>query len=243
MEYENIKIGIIGNPQKKDMKTLLSMIEEIEGKSKKVFLYLYPIQEYTNMFLLDDETCDEWNIKKPLPILNECIQKRYRDNAYQVVFVLYPDKDIFGIIPKEEDRIIYTDTLFSESSAIDENRKEKKDFIPKYPDEQLLLEQLGNVEHLVVGGYHYSSCVKRMVETALNNGIDTLIDLDMTDLFFRLYRDEDYFDIEEYSPKRYREYILNKNGACGREFAERRFNRMYSSSAYGFGDNDCKKIK
>lgn len=113
---------------------------------KKVFLYLYPIEEYTKMFLFnDDRLYDEWNVKRPLPILNESIQKRYRDKGYQVVFVLYPDRNIFGIIPKKEDKIIYTDILFSENSAIDENEKEKKDFIPKYPNEKLLIEQLGDI--------------------------------------------------------------------------------------------------
>lgn len=47
---------------------------------KKVFLYLYPIEEYTKFFMFSkDELYDEWNVKRPLPILNECIEKRYRD--------------------------------------------------------------------------------------------------------------------------------------------------------------------
>lgn len=29
--------------------------------------------------------------------LNETIQKRYRDNGFEVVFVLYPVKEIYGI--------------------------------------------------------------------------------------------------------------------------------------------------
>lgn len=46
----------------------------------KVFLYLYPIEEYTKIFLFhDDKNYDDWNVKRPFPILNECIQKRYRD--------------------------------------------------------------------------------------------------------------------------------------------------------------------
>lgn len=170
---------------------------------KKIFLYLYPIKEYASMFLFhDDKLYDEWNIKRPLPILNECIQKRYRDNGYQVVFALYPDKEIFGIIPKEGDKIIYTDILFSENSAIDENGKKKKYFIPKYPNEQLLIEQLGDVEELVIGGYHFADCVKRVGEIALAMGINTIVDLDLTDLFFNLYKQENYFNIEQYKPHR-----------------------------------------
>lgn len=210
---------------------------------RKVFLYLYPIKEYANMFLFhDDNLYDKWNVKRPLPILNKCIQKRYRDNGYQVVFALYPDKEIFGIIPKERDKIIYTDILFSENSAIDENGQEKKDFVPKYPNEQLLIEQLGDIEELVIGGYHFSDCVKRVGEMALAMGINTIIDLDLTDLFFNLYKQEDYFNIEEYNPNKYKEYMLNKAAKYGEKFAEKQFNSMYSSLVYGF-DEECKKRK
>lgn len=204
---------------------------------KKVFLYLYPIEEYTKMFLFsDDKLYDEWNVKRPLPILNECIQKRYRDKGYQVVFALYPDKNIFGVIPKENDKVIYTDILFSENSAIDEHGKAKKNFIPKYSNEQLLIEQLGDVEHLVIGGYHYSDCVKRVGEIALNMGIDTLVDLDLTDLFFALYRQEGYFNIAEYNPLSYKKYVLDKAQGYGEEFAEKHFNDLYFSPVYGFSN-------
>lgn len=197
---------------------------------KKVFLYLFPIKEYTSMFLHD-----EWNVKRPLPILNECVQKRYRDNGYQVVYALYPDKDLFGIIPKEEDRIIYTDILFSENSAVDEK---EKDFIPKYPNEQFLIEQLGDVEELIIGGYHFSSCVKRVGEVALTMGINTVIDLDLTDLFFNLYKHEEYFNMEEYNPERFKRYMMEPD--LSEEIALEQFNLVYPSPAYGFREEKYK---
>lgn len=207
----------------------------------KVFLYLYPIEEYTKVFLLNDnELYEEWNIKRPLPILNEAIQKRYRENGYQIVFVLYPDKKIYGVDLKKDDKIIYTDILFSENSATDEHNKEKKGFIPKYPSERMIIDQLGNIDNLVVGGYHFSDCVKRVAEWALNSGIDTLVDLDLTDLFFSLYKKKDYFKIEEYSPKRYKNYIIKSALEYGENFAERQFNIMYQSPIYGFYEEDKK---
>lgn len=210
---------------------------------KKVFLYLYPIKEYASMFLFhNDILYDEQNVKRPLPILNKCIQKRYRDKGYQVIFALYPDKEIFGIVPKEEDKIIYTDILFSENSAVDENGKTKKDFTPKYPNEQLLIKQLGDIEELVIGGYHFADCVKRVGEMALAIGINTIVDLDLTDMFFNLYKQEDYFNIEEYNPNKYKEYILNRAARYGKKFAEEQFNSMYSSLVYRF-DEECKKRK
>ena len=129
---------------------------------QKVFLYLYPIKEFTNMFLFhDDKLYDKWNVPRPLTILNSTIDKRYREKGYQVVFALYPDRELYGIEQKDRDKIIYTDIPFSEASAYDENGNEKKNFIPKYPNERFLIEQLEPVDELVVGGYHVMDCVKR----------------------------------------------------------------------------------
>lgn len=211
---------------------------------KKVFFYLYPIKEYTKMFTYNDDILyDKQNTSKPLLILNECIQKRYRDNGYQVVFALYPDRDIFGIIPNKEDKIIYTDITFEEASAYDKNGKKKKEFKPKYPNEQSLIKQLGNIDELVVGGYHAQDCVKKVGETALNMGINTIVDLDMTDLFFGLYKQVDYFKIEEYNPQKYKEYFYQKASWYGEEFAERQFNRNYSSPVYGFNKDKDRTRK
>lgn len=205
---------------------------------KKVFLYLYPIEEYTAMFLHGDED----NSQNPLSVLNECIQKRYRDNDYQVVYALYPDKDIFGIIPKENDRIIYTDILFSEISETDEYGREKKDFVPKYPSEQLLIEQLGDIQELVIGGYHFSDCVKIVGETALNMGVNTIIDLDLTDIFFNLYNQADYFDMLEYNPEKFKRQMMMDDLRFGEKIALEQFNYVYSSPVYGFSQPTNKNI-
>jgi len=212
----------------------------------KVFLYLYPIKEYTKMFLFqDDKLYDEWNIKRPLPILNECIQRRYRDKGYQIVFVLYPDRNIFGIIPQKEDKIILTDVTFDEASACYSDGTKKKNFVPRYPNEHLLLNQLSNIDELVIGGYHFSDCVKRVGETALNMGIDTTIDLDLTDLFYSLYRYEEYFQIEQYDSKRYKEYWERKLEKQGEkiEFIERQFQKMYGNPIYKFYSEETPKLK
>ena len=209
---------------------------------KKVFLYLYPIKEFTRMFLFhNDRLYDEWGVERPLTILNDTINRRYREKGYQVVFALYPDKELYGIQQKDEDKIIYTDIPFSEASAYDENGNEKKDFIPKYPNERLLIEQLGSVDELVVGGYHAMDCVKRVAEIALQSGIDTLVDLDLTDLFFNVYKQNDYFDMENYSPEKFKTNMINRLGDEDLEFEERLFNRNYSSPVYGFTKQSSKR--
>ncbi|MBQ9297492.1 MAG: hypothetical protein IJ223_00390 [Clostridia bacterium] len=202
---------------------------------KKVFLYLYPIKEYTEMFLLrNDKLYDEWKVKRPLPVLNSTINKRYREKGYEIVYALYPDKEIYGIELIEGDKIIYTDITFSEASAYDENGNIKNEYVPKYPSEKHLLEQIGKIEELVVGGYHAMDCVKRVAEYALKNGINALIDLDLTDYFFNVYKQKDYFKEEEYSPNRFKDYEISSNKYEKQEIKEELFNKTYSSKAYGF---------
>lgn len=149
----------------------------------KVFLYLYPIEEYSKVFYLGNEYYDEIGVRRPFDVLNETIQKRYRENGFQVVFALYPDKEIYGILPQKEDKIIYTDISFKDTSGYNSDGSEKTKDEIIYPNEQNIIVQLGNVEELVIGGYHAQDCVKRVGEVALSNGINTIIDLDMTDLF------------------------------------------------------------
>jgi len=93
---------------------------------------------------------------------------------------------------------------------------------------------------LVIGGYHFSDCVKKVGEMSLAMGINTIIDLDLTDLFFSLYSQEDYFNIEQYNPNKYREYMLNRLAEYGEKFAEKQFNSMYPSFIYGFDEKDKK---
>ena len=208
---------------------------------KKVFLYLYPIKEFTRKFISCGDFDKYGENYEPLAILNECINKRYRGNGYQVVFALYPDKEIFGIDKKENDKVIYTDILFSEAIATDEQGNRKKDFIPRYPNEMYLLKQLGDIDELIVGGYHAMDCVRKVAEVSMQNGINTLVDLDLTDLFFNLYNQKNYFKIDSYSPSRFKEYMINKRGPEDVEFSERIFNRNYDSPVYGFSNSEIRK--
>lgn len=202
---------------------------------QKVFLYLYPIKEFMKFFQFrNDKLYDELNIPRPLPILNEAIDKRYRKNGYQIIYALYPDRELYGIEKHDDDKIIYTDITFDEASAIDERGNEKKNFIPKYPNEKMLIEQLGDIDELIVGGFHALDCVKRLGETALQCNINTLVDLDLTDLFFVLYKEKDYFEIENYNPQRFKEYMINRKGNRFTQVQESIFNNNYSSPIYGF---------
>ena len=199
----------------------------------KIFLYLYPIKEFANVFFLGNKYYDENKFKRPFDVLNEVIEKRYREKGYHIIYALYPDKEIFGIIPKIEDKVIFADITFKEATSSTGLNTDKE---VKYPDEQLLINQLGEVDELIIGGYHAQDCVKRVGEKALQNGINTLIDLDLTDLFFALYRYEEYFKVEEYNPERFKSFMIKKSSRYGEEFATELFNRNYQSPVYGFSD-------
>ena len=79
---------------------------------KKVFLYLYPIEEFLEWSILEvlQSTYDTI-----LPIINSLIDRRYRQKEYKIVYALYPDKELFGLEEKDGDSIIYADITFSEA--------------------------------------------------------------------------------------------------------------------------------
>ena len=208
--------------------------------NNKIFLYLYPIYEFYKVFTFSHEFYEEMQRKEPFEVLNECIDERYRKKGYQVVFALYPDKEMFGINLMPNDRVIYTDITFLKASGYNENGTKKEERDVKYPNEQYLINQLGIVDEIVIGGFHFSDCVKRVAECCLDNGIDTLVDLDLTDLFFSLYYQNNYFIKNEYSPERYKEYWQKKASRYGEniEFVENRFRRMYGSPVYKFYSGD-----
>ena len=199
---------------------------------RKVFLYLYPIEEYAKTFLYKNEYYDSKNVRRPFDVLNEVIQKRYRNNGYQVVYVLYRDKQMYGICPKNGDKIIYTDTSFKEASGYNEDGSQKSAEEIRYPNEELLVSQLRQVDILRIGGYHAQNCVKRVAEVAMSKGINTLVDLDMTDMFFSLYEQKEYFQIISYNPERYKEYALREANELG--LGEYMLRRNFGSPVYGF---------
>lgn len=208
---------------------------------KKVFLYLYPIWEYNRMFESSKDYLVELGRENPYIILNECIQKRYRDKGYQVVYVIYPHKKIYGINPLPEDGIVYTDVTFEQASGYNQDGSEKREEYIRYPSESYLIEQLGKIDEIVVGGFHFNDCVKRVAEYCYQIGITTLVDLDLTDLFFNVYHKQEYFKIDEYIPENYKNYVISNNRLGDAEFSKRLFERNYDSPVYGFESIESKR--
>ena len=66
----------------------------------------------------------------------------------------------------------------------------------------------------------------------------------MTDLFFSLYRQPDYFNEEEYNPERFKQYMISRRmRLLSEERAIELFDKNYSSLAYGFNTSSSKKTK
>ncbi len=195
---------------------------------EKVFLYLYPIKEFFSPFIHENDNF--------LAILNETIDKRYRQKGYKIVYVVYPDKEMYGLDKFPCDEVIQTDITFS--THIGENSLGNH----QYPSEKLLLKSFYGVSELIIGGFHYNDCVKRVGEVALNIGINCLVDLDLTDLFFNLCN-TNYFDINFYDPEKFKEYMILKKSRYGYELSTRIFERNYSSQAYGMHFDSSKIIK
>mgnify|MGYP003289774129 CR=1 FL=1 len=210
---------------------------------RKVFLYLYPIEEYTRIFLCPDRYYKYNNLEHPFIVLNNTIDKRYREKGYEIIYAMYPDKTIHGIEPKETDKIIYTDITFQCASGYYKDGSAKPIEEIVYPNEEYLVSQVGLADELIIGGYHFSDCVKRVAEKALDMGINTIVDLDLTDLFFSLYSKKEYFNIEKYDLERYKEYRLSR---CftnyQKENFENHFKELYKSPVYGFYKEEEKKL-
>ncbi len=202
---------------------------------RKVFLYLYPIREYIERSIQENCYDNENGFENPIFVLNECIQERYRKRGFEIYFANYPDRELYGVQLSDNDNIIYTDITFNETSEYNEDSNENSIDQLKYPNEQYLLNQIGDVKEIVIGGFHSDDCVKRVAEFFSSRGIDTLIDMELTDRFFHLYK-KSYFMKENYNPANYEQYII----ALGLKYHEpleilkKQIEMIYGHSIYKF---------
>jgi len=198
---------------------------------RKVFLYLYPIKEYASVFTAVKDYI-ETEQGNPFNILNKCIEKRYKEQDFEIIVAIYPDKEVYGIDLNLIDKLIETDVAFQEATCYDINGNDKPSEEIKYPSEKDLFNKIGKVEEIIIAGYHFSDCVKRTAEYFNSRGVDTLVDLELTDLFFNNYYKED-FCIETYNLALYKQRFMDIFSHYG-EFANRQFNKVYGSPIYGF---------
>ena len=102
-----------------------------------------------------------------------------------------------------------------------------------------MIKQLGDFDTIVIGGFHFADCVKRVAEYCYNQGYQTLVDLDLTDLFYSVHCIREYFDIYEYDPREYKEFMIQSMSRnLPKEVVEKIFLNSYASPVYGMFDGE-----
>jgi len=146
----------------------------------KALLVLYPIQPYASVLMGEKELP---GIKmKYAQIYQRLIYKRYPD--FQLIWVMFsepqsPEKPDMsqlwqGISIKKYDIVLACGISFNE------HYKKKL-----YPNPKTILDACPQpIEELVIGGFHFWDCVKKVAKCAYEQGIDVLVDDDLTEFFF-----------------------------------------------------------
>lgn len=146
----------------------------------KSIIVLYPIQNYVDILMRLEESLQ---IKeKYVSIYQRLLWQRYHD--FQLVYIIFsqnrdsekPDISRLwqGIIIREKDIIGACGVNF------EDHCQEKL-----YPDPDRIISFCPcPIEKLIVTGFHFSDCVDRVAGYAYGQGIDVMVDEDLTELFF-----------------------------------------------------------
>ena len=200
----------------------------------KIFLYMYPIKENVRSCFASSGFYNEIS---PYKVLNECIQKRYKDKGYSVLCVVYKDKeDVYGIKKEIIDQTISLDIDYNEEYSYD-----KSNYKEKCNNARNIIQKLGeDIEEVVVGGYYAMDMVSITTQAAVDAGINAIVDLDLTDYFASLYKQKG-FKIEEYDPYNFKELWLERakekyRNDWGRwkERIEEDFDQHFLNPIFGF---------
>ncbi|MEK7598213.1 MAG: hypothetical protein AAB487_00575 [Patescibacteria group bacterium] len=140
------------------------------------FLFLYPIRAYI------DQELPAFNRQLILERLNAIINARYRQNGYQIYWLLFgaehnPEEPDFALL-EPRIKIHDADRVISAGLSLKRHRRRI------YPSPKKILSRLDLASELVVGGFHQDDCVKRIARQAYNNGLKVFVDEDTTDQYF-----------------------------------------------------------
>lgn len=150
----------------------------------------------------------------------DTIDMRYRQKGYEINYLVFSDKEV--ALPKidKRDKTLKTNFTFKrhttpltdeemeniDSKNIVSIEYNKNIYHHIFADNDVIKQELGDITELVVCGFHSGSCVKRVAEYFYNEGIDTLIDIDLT-AFFRNISKLYYFDERTYNLADTLEYL------------------------------------
>ena len=148
----------------------------------KSLLVLYPIQPYAESLMVRGELF----AIKYAQTYQRLIHKRYPD--FRTVWVMFseeqcPEKPDMsqlwqGILIKKDDIVCACGISFSELCG-------KR----TYSNPKIILDVCPQpIEMLVIGGFHFWDCVEKVAQYAYEQGINVLVDDDLTEFFFHRAR-------------------------------------------------------
>ncbi len=146
----------------------------------KYFLLLYPIQPYADV-LIGKEELPEIKVRYA-EIYQELIRRRYPD--FRMVCVMFSAPED---LTKPDTSQLWKGFSVNGKDIIGACGVTFGDHCKKriYPKGDKILELCPHpVEELVVGGFHLWDCVDKTARWAYNQGINVLVDEDLTELFF-----------------------------------------------------------
>lgn len=152
----------------------------------KQFLYLYPIDEVFKKEVYNASSQHGLIGQKKYwkhygKILNECIDLRYRKNGFQINYVVFNGQEVSSLIAVRP-----SDRIFEVGIDLQQNNK------GIFPDGDYVLNQLGNISSLRLGGFHRTFCVSNIAKHAYEKGIDVLVDEDLTEFLTMRIKDSDF---------------------------------------------------
>ena len=121
------------------------------------------------------------------PMLNACIDARYRQREFAIFFALLDGTQISDVLDvRRDDRVIYV------GMDAKTHRTKGRDGKYPYPSQDYILNQLGPVSTLRIGGFHMWDCVEKLARRAHERGLGVLVDEDLTEFFGWLIHDRNF---------------------------------------------------
>tara|TARA_Y100000034_G_scaffold120788_1_gene164152 strand:- start:129 stop:704 length:576 start_codon:yes stop_codon:yes gene_type:complete len=151
--------------------------------SGKSFIFLYPQQEIFDYELRGKDNCYVGAYKGAL---NKCIGLRYRAKGFSINFAILDDCAVSDLILlRDSDHVLRVGM-----DSVTHRTEVDGRFL--YPDSDYVLDQLGDVNRLVVGGFHAYDCCDKLAERAHFRSMDSLIDEELTQFFQLSFMDLDF---------------------------------------------------
>lgn len=179
-EIERGMYGFYDDSAKKE-KEFLKKLGEAKSESEKETIRKEAIQELKKEF---------GEIYKTT--FNACIDLRYRKNDFHIYYAVFNGSPVSEVIELQpSDMVIEVGLDFKTHTT-----KQPNGEYP-YPNPDYILEKVGAVDILRVCGFHMGDCVEKLARKAYDEGLDVLVDEDLTEFFPGRLRDPE-FRVDKY---------------------------------------------